>query len=357
MKTDIKQLKTYIVGGAVRDYVLGKTPHDFDYVVVGSTHEEMISIGFEKVGANFPVYLHPTTGDEYALARREKKTGSGYLGFSCEFGPDVTLEEDLGRRDFTCNSMALDIETFEVTDPYNGRQDIKDKIIRATSNAFAEDPLRVLRLARFAAKYKFTIEPKTMRTACEIVSNGGLNELPAERFWAEIQKVVDNKTVPDFFTKLFFMNVYSHSTFFMDALPRGKTLSDAIVFDPKSLDLLSVKLADSRTTIYPTAKAERLRKVVDAFKEYKMLKSVHSMMMLLKLANAFREGSLIDDLVDYASMNKFASHNEKEMRDVMVSVRLCKTVRAADFPMLSGKQLGAAMELKQLELINCVLGH
>jgi tRNA nucleotidyltransferase (CCA-adding enzyme) len=155
-------MKTYLVGGAVRDMLMGLEPKDKDYVVVGSSADEMLAAGFEKVGADFPVFLHPETGDEYALARREKKTGTGYLGFTSEFGADVTLEEDLGRRDISINSMAID-DKGNLIDPFNGQEDLKNKTLRHTSNAFEEDPVRVLRLARFRARFgpDWVIAPET----------------------------------------------------------------------------------------------------------------------------------------------------------------------------------------------------
>jgi tRNA nucleotidyltransferase (CCA-adding enzyme) len=151
-------MQVYLVGGAVRDMLMGLEPKDRDYVVVGSCEAEMLSLGFTKVGADFPVFLHPETGDEYALARRERKTGKGYLGFVSEFTPDVTLEEDLSRRDLTINSIAMEEEldnpgNFLVHDYFGGQDDLRAKILRHTSNAFEEDPVRVLRVARFCARF------------------------------------------------------------------------------------------------------------------------------------------------------------------------------------------------------------
>lgn len=156
----------YLCGGAVRDMILGVPSKDRDYVVVGSTPEEMISLGYAQVGADFPVFLHPETGEEYALARREKKTGKGYTGFTSEFTPDVTLEQDLGRRDLTINSIAFDGNDY--FDPFGGIKDIRDKIFRHTSNAFSEDPVRVLRLARLRAR--FGPEWKVAKETSDLIS-------------------------------------------------------------------------------------------------------------------------------------------------------------------------------------------
>lgn len=144
-------MKIYAVGGQVRDKLMGLEPKDLDYVVVGSTPEEMLSLGYKQVGADFPVFLHPETKDEYALARTERKVGRGYQGFECSFDPEVTLKEDLERRDLTINSMAEDLTTGEIIDPFGGQPDLKNKVLRATSVAFKDDPVRVLRFARFAA--------------------------------------------------------------------------------------------------------------------------------------------------------------------------------------------------------------
>lgn len=184
-------MKTYLVGGACRDILMGLEPKDRDYVVVGSSPEEMLAAGFSQVGADFPVFLHPETGEEYALARRERKTGTGYLGFTSEFSPDVTLEEDLGRRDITANSMAIDGEG-NIVDPYNGQEDIKNKVLRHTSNAFEEDPVRVLRLARFRARLgsEWTVAPETVSLVASMTKRGTLNELTAERVWKELSRAL-----------------------------------------------------------------------------------------------------------------------------------------------------------------------
>lgn len=183
-------MKIYRVGGFVRDTLMGLVPKDVDYVVVGATHEEMIAQGFSKVGAAFPVYLHPKTGDEYALARREKKVGVGYNGFDVEFSPDVTLEEDLSRRDLTMNAMAMD-DDGNVIDPFNGRADIEAGVLRHVSDAFAEDPIRVLRTARFAARYNFEVHEDTLELMGKIAHE--LEFVPKERIWAEFEKGMSEK--------------------------------------------------------------------------------------------------------------------------------------------------------------------
>ncbi len=181
-------MQTYIVGGAVRDELLGIEVKDRDYVVIGSTPEEMEAAGFKPVGKDFPVFLHPKTHEEYALARTERKTGSGYKGFAVHASPDVTLEQDLARRDLTINAIAKDAEG-KLIDPFDGLADIQSKILRHVSEAFAEDPVRILRVARFAARLTtFSVAPETNALMKQMVQAGEVDALVAERVWQELAK-------------------------------------------------------------------------------------------------------------------------------------------------------------------------
>lgn len=180
-------MRAYLVGGAVRDRLLGVGSHDNDYVVVGETPEGMSRRGFRPVGKDFPVFVHPGTGEEYALARTERKSGKGHQGFTFHCAPEVTLEEDLGRRDLTVNAMAMDADG-NVIDPHGGRADLGGQLLRHVSGAFEEDPLRVLRVARLQARLGFGIAPETRQVMLMMVGRGDLSELSAERVWAEIQK-------------------------------------------------------------------------------------------------------------------------------------------------------------------------
>ena len=190
-------MKIYLVGGAVRDKLLGKPSKDNDWVVVGSTPQEMETQNFKAVGKDFPVFLHPETKEEYALARTERKTGDGYKGFTFHTSMDVTLEEDLARRDLTINAIAED-ETGTLIDPFNGRHDLENKILRHVSPAFIEDPLRVLRVARFAARFGFRIAPETLAMMQEIAKSGELESLVAERVWSELERAM-GETYPSRF--------------------------------------------------------------------------------------------------------------------------------------------------------------
>jgi len=197
-------MKIYLVGGAVRDTLLGLVSKDFDYVVVGSTPEEMLSKGFKQVGSNFPVFLHPESGDEYALARTEESTGDKYQDFDCYFGKDVTLMDDLSRRDLTINAIAKNIETGEYIDPLQGISDINDKIIRHVSDAFNDDPVRILRAFRFQSTLNgyWSIDDNTMIKIESMASQGDLDSLTPERVWKEMEKALSGHRAGLFFTNL-----------------------------------------------------------------------------------------------------------------------------------------------------------
>ena len=192
MKSNLKQV--YLVGGAVRDKLLNIKSKDNDYVVIGETPKTMESLGFVPIGSDFPVYLHPKTKEEYALGRTERKSGKGYTGFVVDASPTVTLEEDLARRDLTINSMALD-EHGNIIDPFNGQADLQNKTLRHTTEAFVEDPVRVLRIARFLARYgsDWRIHPSTYALMRELKNKGELNHLVPERVWLETEKALGEK--------------------------------------------------------------------------------------------------------------------------------------------------------------------
>ena len=197
-------MKIYLVGGAVRDGLLRLPVKDKDWVVVGATPQEMLDAGYQQVGKDFPVFLHPKSREEYALARTERKSGQGYTGFTCYAAPDVTLEQDLLRRDLTINAIAQD-EHGEFIDPYNGRADIEKRLLRHVSPAFNEDPLRVLRVARFAARYahlSFQIAPETLTLMSSMASNGELEHLTPERVWKETENALTSRNPQVYFDVL-----------------------------------------------------------------------------------------------------------------------------------------------------------
>jgi tRNA nucleotidyltransferase (CCA-adding enzyme) len=189
-------MKTYLVGGAVRDELLDYPHKEKDWVVVGATPEQMLDAGFQQVGKDFPVFLHPDTKEEYALARTERKTSPGYKGFDVHATVDVTLEQDLLRRDLTINALAKG-ESGEIIDPFNGLQDIQDKVLRHVSPAFSEDPVRILRVARFAARYRhlgFSVADETMQLMKQMVDDGEVDALVPERVWQEMKKALGERS-------------------------------------------------------------------------------------------------------------------------------------------------------------------
>ena len=194
----------YLVGGAVRDQLLNLPVKDRDWVIVGATPQTLIDLGYQQVGKDFPVFLHPQSKEEYALARTERKSGQGYTGFICDFSAEITLEQDLIRRDLTINAMAQDLQG-NLYDPYHGADDLRQRILRHVSPAFVEDPLRVLRVARFAARYHhlgFTIAPDTLQLMQTLTQQGELQHLTAERVWAETEKALNEKNPEIYFETL-----------------------------------------------------------------------------------------------------------------------------------------------------------
>lgn len=197
-------MKVYLVGGAVRDQLLGLPVHERDWVIVGSTPSQLLAKKFKQVGRDFPVFLHPETNEEYALARKERKSAPGYYGFECDFSETVTLEEDLGRRDLTINAMAMD-DQGRIIDPYHGQLDIQNKVLRHVSPAFIEDPVRVLRVARFAARLHylgFRLANETRSLMYAMVKRGELSHLVPERVWQEWQRSLEEKNPEQFILTL-----------------------------------------------------------------------------------------------------------------------------------------------------------
>jgi len=198
-------MEIYLVGGAVRDQLLGLPVKEKDWVVTGSTPAEMLKKGYRQVGKDFPVFLHPETNEEYALARMERKVGKGYTGFDFDASEKVTLEEDLLRRDLTINAIAQTVDGKQYVDPFHGREDLQKKILRHVSPAFIEDPVRILRIARFSARFVslgFGIAPETLAFMQEMVKSGEVNALVAERVWKELERALAEKNPEQFFQVL-----------------------------------------------------------------------------------------------------------------------------------------------------------
>ena len=196
-------MKIYLVGGAVRDKLLNYPSTENDWVVVGGSPQQMLDQGYQPVGQDFPVFIDPKSGEEYALARTERKSGHGYQGFTFHTDPDISLDEDLVRRDLTINAMAEGADG-SIIDPYGGQRDLNAKILRHVSEAFTEDPLRVLRVARFAARYHhlgFTVAPETMALMQQLADSGELSHLVAERLWKETERALGERS-PDIYIQV-----------------------------------------------------------------------------------------------------------------------------------------------------------
>lgn len=360
------EAKTYEVGGAVRDRLMGRVAKDTDYCVVGATPEKMLKHGFVQVGAAFPVFLHPATRDEYALARRERKTGDGYHGFEVEFGTDVTIEEDLGRRDLTINAIAYDNVDAILIDPFKGVEDIEIGRLRMVdAGAFAEDPLRVVRVLRFAARYKgFIIDSDTWMTMRAMMPT--LKELPSERFHAELVKLyedvgMDASCLDIFWTEVANLDFAAHVPFFKGFDSRAiMTMSerynmllrmkDKVSTVVTPIDVLNVSMCD---VIGITEDA------LHFFSEVKALKAVADEVEKLMLAPVLNEDEIMTGLTKaYLKLRIHQQDNDTLARlGDLLSVangtqymtflrdmgKRWAEVKADQFPGLEGKQLGEAI--------------
>lgn len=353
-------MEIYVVGGAVRDEILGLEPQDLDYVVVGATHDDMIQQGFQQVGADFPVYLHPKTGDEYALARTERKTGNGYHGFAVDASPLVTLEQDLSRRDLTINAMARSARgnwmENPLIDPFNGMTDLLEKRLRHVSDAFSEDPLRVIRLARFFARYSdFAIDVTTTRLALDLIARGELNHLPKERLWTELVKVFSEEKPERFFTLVFTWSMDVGVRFFnevygtlrpedSEVMIEAARAVTAEIGDPVERMLYHVALtapqdvphADSRTRV-ATRNVRTLRGA---------RRTADDAYGLLKQAKAWGEGNSFRDLITAAEIDEsMGNQNPFGPADLEVAAEVARSVSAATFSQIPpGPALGRAIE-------------
>lgn len=273
-------MKTYVVGGAVRDELLGLPVQDRDYVVVGAAPQDMIALGYKPVGRDFPVFLHPETHEEYALARTERKTARGYHGFEFDAAPNVTLEEDLARRDLTINAMARD-EKGELIDPFNGAEDLQAGILRHVSPAFAEDPVRILRLARFAARFGFDIAPETDALMREMVESGEVDALVPERVWQELARGLMEKRPSRMLDTLHECGALARVAPELESLyedrERGEEALDALDAAARANEPLEVRVAALTKTLDPYAVeklADRL-KVPASVRDLAILASRH----------------------------------------------------------------------------------
>ncbi len=279
-------MEIYLVGGAVRDQLLKIPVVERDYVVVGATREQMLQLGFKQVGKDFPVFLHPLTNEEYALARTERKKGKGYTGFECFADVSVSLEEDLKRRDLTINAMALS-EDGKIIDPYGGQQDLENKILRHVSDAFVEDPLRILRVARFSAKFPaFKIAPATLRLMKNMVYE--IDALVPERVWQEWRKAFKTECPFNFIKVL--RKIGALDKLFPELAPFYKQIRD-------NLKLISKKIIPNRVlgAIFSAVPLDNLKLF---FRHYKVSKLEQNLARNLVYFQRLAVQSSADDILD-----------------------------------------------------------
>jgi tRNA nucleotidyltransferase (CCA-adding enzyme) len=284
-------MKTYLVGGAVRDQLLNFPYHERDWVVVGATANEMLDAGFQPVGKDFPVFIHPKTKEEYALARTERKSGKGYTGFDCFSSPDVTLEEDLQRRDLTINAMAQD-DDGQIIDPYGGQTDLDNKVLRHVSDAFIEDPLRVLRIARFYARYAhlgFTVADETLQLMQTIAENDELLHLTPERIWKELERGLGEKSPQCFIQALIQCNALK------PLLPEWQNLDKGLM---DCIESVSIH-ADHSLYAFSILCSELAKELID------------SLCQRLKIPNAFYELATL--MSQYGSAYSATSNDAAEI--------------------------------------------
>ncbi len=355
-------MKIYLVGGAVRDELLGRHVNDFDYVVVGATKEQLEERFGPSVGQDFPVFLDKETGAQYAMARRERKTGKGYMGFDVEFGTDVTLEEDLSRRDLTINALAKDLDTGEIVDCFGGLKDLKNKILRHTSDAFIEDPLRVIRLARFYARYQdFEVAPVTQVLALQIVAGGEMDALPFERYWTEIEKALDDGHVSDFFDFINELWGFEKIKFFREVFG----FDDTVGLIKKSKKISRALLKSSRPPeewltffIALTAKSDIQQmssapsRMFEIHTNLKRLNSVtfgaNEIFELLKACRAWSQSTLIDDIHRAIQVLNDAGYSTPiDSYELGLFQDTCTDVDAENFMHLQGAEIGKAMEAER----------
>ena len=358
------------VGGAVRDTLLGYPHHETDWVVVGSTPEEMINHGYTQVGRDFPVFLHPNTREEYALARTERKSGPGYHGFIVHADPSVTLEEDLERRDLTINAMAMDADG-TITDPYGGQADLDAKILRHVSPHFIEDPLRVLRVARFAARYHhlgFTVAEETLLLMSQIVAADELPHLSTERVWVETEKALGEQN-PEVYWQILadcggLAVLLPELTVSQGIAALGRAAPHTQRTDCRWAALLA-DLSEARAEKAsqrlkaPNAYCLLAARVSGGRSQMKaVLSDAAECMALLKALDALRREEPFDGFCETLVALELNSTDAQSAVDLLARARnAAQQVKAADFAdqNLAGPELGAAIQTAQIKAIDALL--
>jgi len=349
-------MDVYLVGGAIRDRLLGLTTQEKDWVVINATPSDLTKLGYKQVGKSFPVFIHPKTGEEYALARKEMKSGKGYYGFKIDSSPNVTLEEDLYRRDLTINAMAED-NTGQIIDPFNGQKDLSNRVLRHVSAAFVEDPLRVLRVSRFKAKLhdlNFEIAPETIKLLEEIVESGELETLVPERIWQETYKALCEPRFDQYFQTLInlkaFNQVFPEITHMNSDFSENHIIQAAIKKEvsPKikfcSIFLIMLEHNHQSLKDVVTAMQERMN-IPNDFKNlvllvqniYPMLFSSHSnekneffaeqCLNIIEKLDALRKPSNLEEVLEVISLKKNYSNIETTVSLIRKSLVLARSVK------------------------------
>lgn len=342
-------MKKYLVGGAVRDSILGREIRDRDWVVVGTTMDKMHELGYKKVGSHFPVFLDEF-GEEYALARREVSTGPGYKDFAVEFDEYVTIQEDLYRRDFTINSIAYDEENGVYVDPYGGIKDLFDGTIRMTNKTtFRDDPLRVLRAIRFSINLDFMIEDETNAVVVDMIKGGCLNNLPSERIGMEIMKIVDNRKVVEFIMYLYQNDIYEQFHMSKDDI---ETLLSVCEDHERDQYLVLFGCFKSQNEFLKFADFCNLSH------EVREKAKVYYKFMTCSLSDSV--GTIFTDVIDFC--RGVSDTPRLDFFRVLVNtagidhfsniIEIYRSVGSGSFPNLSGRELGKAITKERIRLID-----
>ena len=361
-------MEKYLVGGCVRDTLLGRDAQDRDWVVVGSTEAEMFAAGFSRVGESFPVFLHPETSEEHALARTERKNGVGYKGFDTFFDTSVTLKEDLARRDLTINAVAANEDMTQFFDPFGGIKDMFNGVLRHTSDAFADDPLRVVRLARFYARYtKFTMAPETVEMARKVAASGEMNHITDERYWEEMVKVFADSahgaSTERFFNALSNLDVLEHVKYFSWLKKRGSRTSRsannvaadltakfgtdvslAAFFALNDVEFLPAKCTNTAAAVtaglVTLFDAQFTGDAVKFFNFFRLTASFH------------QRSKLFDTVLAAVEVIDFDTETTEVLSEMFDSV---SKVNAEMFPNFQGKELGEAINKERTDRLLKVL--
>lgn len=362
-------MQTYLVGGAVRDKLIGFPFTEKDWVVVGSTVEKMLEQGFHQVGKDFPVFLHPITKEEYALARTERKTSSGHTGFTCYASPDVTLEEDLLRRDLTINAMAED-EYGNIIDPYGGKTDISHKLLRHVSSAFIEDPLRVFRIARFHARYAhfgFTIADETMSLIQTIAASGELETLAVERIWKEFERALNEQSPHIFIQTLDQANACKQTLSIFQQLPSdifqtlaiagrdkaGALICFALLFADMNESLAKKFLTDIKAPKQYQELALLICQYSSLYHQHTPNRAEHCLLLLEK-TDAFRRPERFLTFLTTCHYLFKDNHTQSFFKRALA---ITKSISSKPFidKGLSGQDIASALKKERLRVINNLL--